>query len=154
MARITIQPVPLNIAIGGSPGVFVPTASVGYDTGSPGGVFTAWGAVNGVQFVNNGLMFLAYVNGATASTASILIGDKAGGAVPLFSTYQTVLGVSGAPSWLPVLSPAAFNQQDSTVHAGAPAGVIGAAAVGMTCIDFSATTTLGVRLYQLTPVSP
>jgi hypothetical protein len=142
----------MNIGVGGSPGIFIPTGSVGYDTGS--GSFTAWSSNNGVQFVNNGQMFLAYVNGGTVCTASILIGAKAGGAVPLYSTYQTTLAATSGPGWLPPLSPAGFNQQDSSQHSGAPAGVIGSAGVGMTCIDFSAITTLGVRLYQLIPVSP
>lgn len=154
MARVTIQPIPLNIPIGGALGAFIPAGSVGYDTGSPGGSFTAWGGAQGIQFQNNGLVFVALVNGASASVAQLLVGQKDAGVNLLAATFQTTIAASSPPSWLPPLSPQTFNQPDASAFSGQPAGAIGVSGQGLTCIDFTVTTTLGVRLYQLIPVTP
>jgi hypothetical protein len=151
-ARTIIQPVTLNSVVGGT----FPTApATGIDAAAVGTTFaTAWaGAATGVQFSNNGLLWLWYYNGATACTASYLVGDKAAGQPVLWSTVQVVLNTTGY-GWLGPWSPAAYNQQDAAIHTASPGGVIGAAGVGLTCIDFSATGTLAVRLMQLVPVTP
>lgn len=157
--RVTLQPVPLNSsALSG--GAWPAAASVGYDTGSPGGSFTAWGTNNGIQFVNNGQIIVAWVNGATAASAQILIGREVAGQLPAYTTLQATLTTSGM-GWLGPFSPYAYNQVDSGAYSGAGApggaalgGAVGASAVGMTCIDFTAVTTVAVRLYQLIPAIP
>lgn len=151
-ARTTIVPVNLNSsALAG--GSFPSAPSTGLDAAGTGGTSfaTAWpGTATGVQFQNNGLLWLWYYNGATACTAYALIGQKAAGATPVYTTWSAVLATTGY-GWLGPWNPAQFNQEDATVHSGAPGGAIGASAVGLCCIDFSATTTLAVRLYQTIP---
>jgi hypothetical protein len=107
---------------------------------------------NGVMYQNSGFNWLWYYNGAQACTASILIGAKTGGDVFPFTQDQAVLNTNGY-GWLGPYSPAKYNQQDSAQFASAPGGVIGAAGVGLTCIDFSNASTLSVRLYQTIPVN-
>jgi len=153
-ARQTISPVNFNAAAttGGS----LPSApSAGIDAAGAGGTTfgTAWTGLEGVQFVNNGEIILWYYNGATSCNAYILIGQKAAGVVPTYTTFTVALATTGY-GWLGPFSPAGFDQQDSTAHSAAPGGVIGTSGVGLCCVDFSATTTLSVRAYQLIPQVP
>lgn len=155
VARQLIQPVNFNAAAT-TGGTFNTTApSPGIDVTGAGNAFaTAWTGINGVMFANNGEIILWYYNGATACNAYILIGQKAAGNVPLFSTITVTLNTSGY-GWLGPFSPQGFNQQDSSVHSGAPGGAIGTSGVGLCCVDVTAATpTLAVRAYQLVPQVP
>lgn len=144
----------------------VTTPTVGIDAAGTGGTAfaTAWSTTYaGVQFVNNGYMFLYVYNGATASAAYHLIGQKAGGQVQLYTTYTTTIPASG-PGWLGPWPIQQYTQTDGAQFASgsgdggaSPGGLISAATpsgVGYTCIDFLNTTTLSVRLYQLIPAIP
>lgn len=113
-----------------------------------------WGAAGtGVQFTNNGSVWLWYYNGAQACTAYALIGSKLGGEVFAYTQDSATLVTSGS-GWLGPWSPQKYNQTDSSQFTSAPGGVIGSAAVGLTCIDFSDTDSLVVRLVQTAPVLP
>jgi hypothetical protein len=153
-ARQTIQPVSLN-ALALSGGTFPSAPSAGIDAAGTGGssFATAWAGINGVQFTNNGHIWLWYYNGADACTAYALVGQKAAGQVLPYATYSYTLNTSGY-GWLGPWDAAQFNQEDSTQFAGgsggsSPGGVIGTAAIGMMCVDFSVTTTLAIRAYQM-----
>jgi hypothetical protein len=162
--RQTMTPVSMNqfSFTGSTPiGAVAPTA--GCDYAGTNSAFTAWGSLptansNGIQFLNNGTQWLWGYYGASGTTAYVLIGAKSGGIVQVYTQYSVTLAASSY-FYLGPFSPAQFNQQDSAQFAGgaggtAPGGVIGAGAVGFTCIDFLATTALAVRLYQLTPQIP
>lgn len=159
MSRVTCTP--YNFNQGASGATFPVSPSAGVDAAGAGGstFATAWSGNSGVQFINNGYMLVYYVCGATPTTAYVLIGEPVGGQVPLYSTisYSITANTSG---WLGPWSPQAYNQQSATNYqASFPGGasiggVIGTAAVGMTCIDFTATTTLSARVMQLVPVLP
>lgn len=151
-SRVTIQPVNLNAAAltGGS---WVASGTAGYDTGTPGGTITPWSGVNGVSYINNGQIFLGLANGATSTTAYVLIGRKAGaGQLPLY-TVESITIAASYSGWIGPFSVLDFTQTDSTQYSGAPGGAVGSA-VGYTCIDFANTTTLTVRAYQLIPALP
>jgi hypothetical protein len=162
--RVTMQPVSLNAA------AFPATASTfgaysvaGVDAAGTGtGWATAWpGTQSGVQFQNNGTLILVWWTGATTTPAYHLIGQKAGGQVQPFGTYTTTIPATGV-GWLGPWSVQQFTQQDGAQFAtgnggAAPGGQINAttpSGVGYCCIDFNVTTTLAVRLYQLTPQIP
>lgn len=131
----------------------------GLDAAGTGGTAFAasWGTPlssgGGVQFQNNGLTWLWYYNGSTACTASSLIGQKVQGDVFPYTQDQATLVTSGS-GWLGPWSPQKYNQTDSSQFSGAPGGVIGTSGVGLTCVDFSNTTSLSVRLMQLIPAIP
>lgn len=157
MTRITLQPVNLNAsALAG--GTFPVAPGAGIDAAGTGGTTfaTTWasGPYQGVQYVNNGQIILWYYNNTTSCVVSILIGQKAGGVVPLFSTYQVTLPGSAQYGWLGPFSAQQFTQSDATVHSGAPGGAVGTTGVGMTCVDFATTTNLALRAYQLIPAIP
>jgi hypothetical protein len=155
MARVTITPVTLSNL---SSGTILAGSAVGCDATGTGTGFASWASLGsplGVQFQNNGTQFLVVTNGATVTAADILIGRKAGaGVLPAFGTETVAIAASPAlPLWLGPWSVQDFTQQDSTQYGSAPGGAIGASGVGMTCVDFTNTTTLTVRLYQLIPAS-
>jgi hypothetical protein len=166
-SRVLMTPVVINnFAISGSsPGIIGAVApSAGIDaTGSNTAFATAWPGIQaGINYVNNGSQFLWGYNGANACTAYVLIGQKAGGQVQIYTTYSITLPVSGY-FVIPPLSPVQYNQQDSsqfvsgTGNGGAaPGGQILTTGIGTTCIDFNATTasTVAVRLYQMATVTP
>ena len=160
--RQTVTPVSMNqYAFAGATPVGAVAPAAGCDYAGANTTFTAWGSlpafaggpVLGVQYANNGSQWLWYYNGATATAAYILIGQKAGGIVQLYS-QETVTIAATSYGFLGPYSPSAFNQGDIAQFGGtggggaAPGGVIGAAGQGLTCIDFLNTTTLAVRLYQ------
>ena len=175
VTRQTMTPVSMNqfaFTGGGTAPLGAVAPSPGCDYAGGNTAFTSWATtpesvggtitVLGIQYVNNGSQFLWYYNGATATTAYILIGVKAGGISQLYTQYSIVLGTTSY-GYLGPFSPASFNQQDGSQFAGdgggtAPGGLItpatGASGVGLTCIDFLNTTTLAVRLYQMGTVTP
>ena len=153
--RVTIAPVNLNNSAL-TPGLWPVAGTAGYDTGSPGGTFTAWSTTNGIQFVNNGLIVLAFANGASASVAEILVGRKAGGGLlPAFAAQSVTIAATTA-GWIGPFSPLDYTQTDGSQYSGSLGGIISGppSGVGMTCIDFTVTTTLSVRLLQLIPAIP
>jgi hypothetical protein len=160
--RVTILPIPMNLYPNGQASSVFPTApSAGYDTGSPGGTFTAWSTAYGVQIpnpANGGNVWLYYWNGVTAAPWQVLIGDLIGntGAVAPATTEAGTIAASSS-GWLGPGSPATYNQQApaSVTYAGAiNTQALTAAAVGCVVVDFSATTTLSVRAYSVNPISP
>ena len=162
--RQTMTPVSMNqFAFSGVTPIGAVAPAAGADYAGTNTTFTAWGSLpvvssSGIQYVNNGSQWLWYYNGTGSVTASVLIGAKAGGLVQLYSQYAVTIAAT-TYGFLGPFSPAAFNQQDATQFAGgaggtAPGGVIGVGGIGMTCIDFSSTTNLAVRLYQCGTVNP
>jgi hypothetical protein len=165
--RCPIQPVTLNAqALAATMSTFpIAGATVGIDAAGTGGTAfaTTWGTgpYAGVEFVNNGSMFLYVYNGATASVAYHLIGQKAAGQAELYSTLSTTIPATSG-GWIGPWSVQQFTQTDASQFLTLPGGVspggqIGLSTpsgVGYTCIDFLPTTTLSVRLYQLVPAIP
>jgi hypothetical protein len=157
VARITISPVNLTSL---STGSFLAGSAVGCDATGTGTAFASWSSLGsplGVQWINNGYSFLVVTNGATATAADILVGRKSGGGLlPVFNAETVIIGASPTlPIWLGPYSVQDFTQQDASQYSGtAPGGVIGTTGTGMTCVDFTNTTTLTVRLYQLIPALP
>ena len=163
--RCTILPVSINAGALASTMNAFPTSGTGIDAAGTGTGFAttfASGPYSGVQFTNNGFMFLVVLNATASVNAYHLIGQKAGNQVQPYTTYTTsVPNASGVPGWLGPWSVQQFQQQDASQFNGgnggtSPGGVIGQTAVtgDMVCIDFNTTTTLAVRLYQLVPALP
>lgn len=159
-SRVSMTPVSMNqFAFSGAQPIGAVAPATGVDAAGSNTAFaTAWpGTLAGIQYLNNGTQWLWGYNGVTACNAFILIGQKSGGLVQVYTQYTVALPTSGY-FFLGPYSPSQFNQQDGSQFAGgaggaAPGGVIGAGAIGLTCIDFSATTTVAVRLYQITPLT-
>jgi hypothetical protein len=131
-------------------------APAGVDAAGAGGTnfAAAWDApATGVQFYNNGEVFLWYYNGGVACTASLLIGEKVEGDVFPYTQDQVVLG-TGTSGWIQPLSPQKYNQTDASQFSSSPGGVIGSSGVGLACVDFSDVSSLSVRLMQLVPQRP
>lgn len=153
--RVQIQPQNFNTTP--LTGTFPSAPAAGYDLGSPPGTFTAWSTNNSVYFTNNGQIILWYFCGATAAGATnVLVGDLIGntGQVAPASTETMTIAASSS-GWLGPFSPATYNQQNvSIVPTGALGGSIPANAQGCVVIEFTTTTTLSVRAFQLIPVSP
>lgn len=166
MARILVTPVNLNAVSLTAGGVFPTSApTAGVDAAGQGGTnfATAWGSTaQGIMFPNNGQCFVWYWCGATlAGAMNILQGRKVEGQLPAASTFGWSIAASSA-GYIPPLSPQDFNQQDANAFngAGTPGGTaivtggITTAGVGLTVIDFTTTTTLSVRVYQVSQVTP
>lgn len=155
--RVNILPIPLNLAP--LTGLFVTATTPGYDTGSPGGSITAWSTTLGVVIPNNGEVILGYACGATAAGAfQVLVGDLIGntGQVAPATTEAGTIAASTV-GWLGPWSPATYNQQAPTnvTYTGAiNTTALTSSAQGCVVVDFTTTTTLTVRAYQLVPVSP
>ena len=154
MTRCTVSPVIINNATFTAPGAFPAAPGTGIDAAGTGGASfaTAWTGYQGIQFFNPGNIFVWYYNGATACNAFLLIGQKTQGDVFPYTQDEIALLTSSA-GWIPPLSPSKYNQQDTSQFSSAPGGAIGTTGQGLTCIDFSATTTLAVRLYQVNQVT-
>lgn len=156
--RVTLLPVNLNQTPNGN--TWLTSASPGYDTGSPGGSQTAWSTTLGVRFVNNGQMVLAYACGATlAGATQVLVGNvtNAGGAQVLPATTISYSIAANSSGWLGPWSPQTFNQEQAAnvTYTGAiNTQALTSAEQGCVVIDFTTTTTLAVRLYQLIPQIP
>lgn len=165
MARQLVQPVSINAVGLTSLGSFPTAPAAGIDAAGTGGTAfaTAWTGVQGIMFQNTGMQFVWFYCGVTAAgLVQILQGREVQGQLPPPATFGGSIGASSY-GWLPPLSPQDFNQRDSSAYGGGTApggataalgGAIGTAGVGLTCIDFTTTTTLSVRVYQLVPVSP
>jgi len=153
-ARTTIVPVNLNSYLA-SGGTFPATPSTGIDAVGAGNAFAAaWaGAATGVQFANSGSAWIWYYNGATPCNAYFLVGQSAGGDYVAYTTETVALNTSGY-GWLGPWSPQKYNQRDTSQFGSAPGGAIGTTGSGLCCVDFSATGTLAVRLYQTIPAIP
>jgi hypothetical protein len=156
--RVSILPVPLN-ATPNTPGLWLVSGTPGYDLGSPGGAQTAWSTTLGVQIPNNGQIVLGFACGATLAGAyQVLVGDLVGatGQVLPATAYAGTIAANTS-GWLGPWSPATFNQQSPTnvTYTGAiNTTALTSAAQGCVVIDFTTTTTLAVRAYQLIPISP
>lgn len=160
--RVTILPIPMNnYSNGQASSVFPSAPSAGYDTGSPGGTFTAWGGALGVMIPNpaqGATVWLWYFCGATlAGTYQVLVGDLIGntGQVPP-ATLETGSIAATSSGWLGPWSPSTYNQQSPTnvTYTGAiNTTALVAAAQGCVVVDFTTTTTLSVRAYQVIPVN-
>ena len=156
-ARVTLQPIPFNLNPAG-PGLFITATSPGYDLGSPSAI-TAWSGQLGVMIPNNGQVVLGFACGATAAGAfQVLVGDLVGNTGQVLPATQ-IAGTIAANSvgWLGPWSPATYNQQNPTAvtYSGAiNTQALVQAAQGCVVVDFTTTTTLALRAYQLIPVSP
>jgi hypothetical protein len=155
--RVTIQPIPFN----STPltGTFPTAPSAGYDLGSPGGSFTAWSTTLGVMIPNPGNTILWYWCGATLAGAfQVLVGDLIGNTGQVASaTLEAGTIPASTTGWLGPWSPATYNQQSPTNVTYAAAintQALVAAAQGSVVVDFTTTTTLSVRAYQLIPIQP
>jgi hypothetical protein len=153
--RVTILPVSFNASANG-PGLWVPASPAGYDLGSPGGTQTAWSTTLGVMIPNNGSVMLGFACGATAAGAyQVLVGDligNTGQVAPATAEAGTI--AASSVGWLGPWNAATYNQQSPTnvTYAGAiNTTALVAAAQGCVVIDFTTTTTLAVRAYQLIP---
>jgi hypothetical protein len=160
--RVTIQPYTINAQALSGLGIFTGSGP-GCDATGTGTAFASWASLGtplGIQYVNNGTQFLMVTNGATVTAANVLVGRKGGGGfLPAYNQTATTIAIPASTTMpIPIgpLSVQDFTQTDASQYSGAlsPAGVIGTAGVGMTCIDFTNTTTLAVRLYQLIPAVP
>lgn len=156
-ARVTLQPIPFNLNPNG-PGLFITATSPGYDLGSPSAI-TAWSGQLGVMIPNNGQVVLGFACGATAAGAyQVLVGDLVGNTGQVLPATQ-IAGTIAANTvgWLGPWSPNTYNQQSPTTvtYSGAiNTQALVAAAQGCVVVDFTTTTTLALRAYQLIPVSP
>jgi|SRR6185312_2613191 len=155
-ARVTLQPIPFNLAP--LTGLYITATSPGYDLGSPSAI-TAWSGQLGVMIPNNGQVILGYACGATLAGAyQVLIGDligNTGQVAPATTEAGTI--AANTVGWLGPWSPLTYNQQAPTnvTYSGAiNTQALTAAAQGCVVIDFTTTTTLALRAYQLIPVSP
>lgn len=169
--RATMVPVNLNAsALSTNGGIFPTAPSGGIDAAGAGGSTfgTTWasGPYGGVQFINNGNMFLWYYNpAAEAITGYALVGQKAGNQVQPYTTYSYTIPATAQYGWLGPWSVQQFTQTDGAQFAtgignggSAPGGEINASTpsgVGYTCVDFTGTlTNFALRLYQLIPAIP
>ena len=140
----------------------------GIDAAGTGGTAfaTTWasgGPYTGIMFPNNGQCWVYIYCGATlGGVVQLLQGRKVEGQLPGPATFGPTLAAT-TTYFLPPMSPQDFNQQDATAYGGGTApgggtaalgGAIGTSGVGLTCIDFTTTTTLAVRVYQVSQVSP
>jgi len=162
--RALINPVAMNVSALATAGGIFPTApSGGIDAAGTGGssFATTWasGPYAGVEFINNGYMYLWYYNPASeAITAYPLIGQKAGGLAQPYTAYPVTIPATAQYGWLGPWSVQQFTQTDGTQFSSAPGGQISASTpsgVGYTCVDFSGTlTNFALRLYELIPALP
>jgi hypothetical protein len=155
-ARVTLQPIPFNL----NPlsGLFITSTTPGYDLGSPSAI-TAWSGQLGVMIPNNGQVILGYACGATLAGAyQVLVGDLIGNTGQVApATTEAGSIAANTVGWLGPWSPATYNQQAPTnvTYAGAiNTQALVAAAQGCVVVDFTTTTTLALRAYQLIPIQP
>jgi hypothetical protein len=154
--RVSILPIPLNLTPGGN--TWLGSGTAGYDTGSPGGSITAWSTTLGVLIPNNGQVILGFACGATAAgVCQVLIGKVVAGSLVIDATAEQYTIGATSSGWLGPWSPATFNQTSpaGVTYSGAiNTTALTSAAQGCVVVDFTTTTTLAVRAYQLIPVSP
>jgi hypothetical protein len=158
--RVTILPIPMNNTPN-TPALFPSAPSAGYDTGSPGGTFTAWSTTLGVQIPvpnQQSTVWLWFWCGATLAGAyQVLIGDTVGNLnLPYPATTYAGTIAANTSGWLGPWSPSTFAQQQpaNLTYTGAiNTQALTAAAQGCVVVDFTTTTTLSVRAYQTIPVN-
>jgi hypothetical protein len=156
-ARVTLLPIPFNLNPNG-PGLWLTSGSPGYDLGSPSAI-TAWSGQLGVMIPNNGQIMLGFACGATLAGAyQVLVGDLIGNTGQVApATLEAGTIAANTAGWLGPWSPATYNQQSPTTvtYSGAiNTQALTSAAQGCVVVDFTTTTTLAVRAYQLIPVQP
>ena len=155
-ARVTLQPIPLNLGAAGN--TWLTSTTPGYDLGSPSAI-TAWAGQLGVMIPNlGGNVILAYACGATlAGVAQVLIGDLVGntGQVLPATTAQYTIAANTS-GWLGPWSPATYNIQsiNPTWAGDINTQALTAAAQGCVVVDLTTTTTLALRAYSLNPIQP
>jgi hypothetical protein len=149
-------PVSFNSGIGTPQAFTAPTTNFGYDSGSPGGTFTAWGGATGVLIPNpNGQIILFYWTGATTApgVTDMLVGQQVGTTgVPLPASTETVTLTTSAYGWLGPFDQNTYNIANINANFGAIAGTPGAlpaSAQGCVAVAFTSTAQLQVRAYQI-----
>jgi hypothetical protein len=154
---VTLNPVSFNSGIGTPNPSAVPATVFGYDTGSPGGTFTAWGANNAILIPNNGQVVLMYWAGSTTApgVTDVLVGQAVGTtAANLPAATVTTTIATSAYGWLGPWNPSTYNIVNIGANFGAVAGTPGAlpaAAQGCVAIAFTTITQLAVRVMQILP---
>jgi len=162
--RLLVTPAPFNT--GSALSVFPLYATVGapgVDVAGAGGTAfaTAWGTNYGVFIPNqgNGAVWLYFTCGGTAAGIyQVLVGQPVGNTGQVLpATTETGTIAATTSGWLGPFSPATYNQSSPTnvTYAGAlNSQALTSAAQGCVVIDFTLPTTLCVRAYQNTTVSP
>jgi len=126
MARVTLTPINLQ-------GTNLANAVI---SATAGATSLATAGITGVQFVNNGSMFMYVVIGsAGAGNLTLNLGRTTEGQLPV----PFVLALANSTNYL--LGP--WSPSDFTAHDG----------TGQTYFDFSVTTGNSVSLYQLIPLT-
>lgn len=162
--RLAITPAPFNTgpAVSVFP-LYATVGAAGVDVAGAGGTAfaTAWSTNLGVLIPNqgNGAVWLYYTAGATAPGAyQVLVGEPVGGTGQvLAATVEAGTLAATSSGWLGPFSPATYNQSSPTnvTYAGAiNTTALTSAAQGCVVIDFTTTTTLCVRAYQFSVVTP
>ena len=160
--RVTILPIPMNnFPNGQASSVFPSAPAAGYDTGSPGGSFTAWSTTLGIQIpqpAQGATIWLWYLCGVTAAGAyQVLVGNVVGNTGQVLpATTEAGTIAASTSGWLGPWSPSTYNQQSpaNVTYGGAiNTQALTAAAQGCVVVDFTTTTTLSVRAYQVIPVN-
>lgn len=162
MAGLLTTPLaPVNLNASPLTGTFFSGAapSAGIDLAGAGNAFgTAWGTNNVVLVPNTGNVFLWYYCGATAAgIAQVLVNDPIAGQVLPATTAQTIAATSSG--WLGPFSPVTYDIANLNL---VPAGIAGtptiaswpAAAQGCYAVAFTTTTTLSVRAYTMSTITP
>ena len=162
--RLLVTPAPFNTASAVSVfPLYATVGAAGVDVVGAGGVnfATAWGTNYGVFIPNqgNGAVWLYFTCGATApGVYQVLVGQVVGGTGQvLAATTETGTIAASTSGWLGPWSPATYNQSSPTnvTYAGAlNSQALTAQAQGCVVIDFTLPTTLCVRAYQFSVVSP
>lgn len=155
---VTINPVSFNSGIGTPNPSAVPATTFGYDTGSPGGTFTAWGTNNAILIPNNGQVVLMYWAGSTTApgVTNTLVGQIVGatGQVLPAATVNTPNIATSAYGWMGPWDVATYNIVSTAANFGTIVGSPGAlpaAAQGCVAIAFTSVTQLAVRAMQIIP---
>lgn len=156
MAGLVTTPIqPYNLNATPTSGVFS-AGSAGYDNGSG---IQAWSGNNVVLVPNSsGNVILWYNSGATgAGICQVLVSQVLAGQVLPATTTRTI--AANEIGWLGPFSPAIYNIDNVNVGPGAVAGPTTistwpVAALGCYAVAFTTTTTLTVRAYTFSAVSP
>ncbi len=145
--------------------LYATVGSAGVDAVGAGGVnfATVWpGTTSGVFIPNqgNGAIWLYYTCGATlGGVYQVLVGQPVGSTGQVLpATTETGTIAASTSGWLGPWSPQTYNQSAPTVvaYGGPPINTqaLIAAAQGCVVVDFTTTTTLCVRAYQNSVVTP
>jgi hypothetical protein len=162
MAGLLTTPImPVNMNASPLTGVFYTggAPAAGIDAAGAGNAFaTAWGSNNVILVPNTGNVWLWYYCGATpAGVAQVLVQDPIAGQVLPASTAKTIAATESG--WLGPYSPVTYDVANVNL---VPTGIAGtptiaswpAAAQGCYAVAFTTTTTLTVRAYTMSTISP